>query len=220
MFPEGHPYRWPVIGSMADLSAANIEDVREFFRMYYAPNNATIVVAGDVKAADVRKQVEQWFGDIPSGPEVKRGSAPAFKLESDVHGVLEDRVQLPRVYNAWHSTPTFAEDDAALQVMGEILASGKSSRLYKRLVYELEIANQVSAYQDAGRLDGKFVVYTTARPGHTLEELQKVVDEEVAKLAASGPTQREMDRVRNSIEAEFIDAMEQVGGFGGKADQL
>jgi zinc protease len=220
LFPEGHPYRWPVIGSMADLSAATLEDVRDFFRMYYVPNNATMVIAGDVDPARVRKQVEAWFGDIPAGPEIKRGSAPAFRLEADVHGTLEDRVQLPRVYHAWHSTPNFAPDDAALQVLGQLLAAGKSSRLYRRLVYELQIANQVTAYQDAGRMDGKFVVFATARPGHTLDEVQKVLDEELAKLAASGPTPREMDRVRNAIEAEFVGAMEQVGGFGGKANQL
>jgi zinc protease len=220
LFPEGHPYRWPVIGSMADLSAATLEDVRDFFRMYYVPNNATMVIAGDVDPARVRKQVEAWFGDIPAGPEFKRGSAPAFRLEADVHGTLEDRVQLPRVYHAWHSTPNFAPDDAALQVLGQLLAAGKSSRLYRRLVYELQIANQVTAYQDAGRMDGKFVVFATARPGHTLDEVQKVLDEELARLAASGPTPREMDRVRNAIEAEFIGAMEEVGGFGGKANQL
>ncbi len=220
MYPEGHPYRWPVIGSMDDLSAASIDDVREFFKTYYTPNNATIVIAGDIKPADARKLAETWFGGIPRGPEVQRTETPGFALEADVHGVLEDRVQLPRVYNAWHSTATFAPDDAALTVLSQILAGGKSSRLYKRLVYEMQIANQVTSYQDAGRRDGKFVVYATARPGHTLNELQGVLDEEMKRIAEAPPSQREMDRVLNAFEAEFVGSMESVGGFGGKANQL
>jgi zinc protease len=220
LYPDNHPYHWPVIGSMADLSAASIEDVREFFRKYYAPNNATLCIGGDIQPADARKLVERWFGDIPRGPELTRPVVPAFTLPSDVYGTLEDRVQVPRVYDAWHSTKTWAPDDAAIQVMTEVLAGGKTSRLYKRLVYELQIANQVVAYQDAGRLDGKIVLFATARAGHDLNELQNVINEEVKKLAASGPTTRELERVKNSIEAEFIGAMEQVGGFGGKTNQL
>jgi zinc protease len=220
LYPEGHPYRWPVIGSMADLSAASIEDVREFFKTYYAPNNATMVIAGDIDPKRARTLMEQYFGDLPRGPKITRRAAPDFTLAQDVHGTLEDRVQLPRVYHAWHSTRAFAADDAALQTLGDVLAGGKSSRLYKRLVYELQIASQVAAYQDAGKLDGKFVVFATARPGHTLDELQKVIDEEIARLAAEGPTARELERSKNSTEAQFIGAMEQVGGFGGKANQL
>lgn len=220
LYPAEHPYHWPVIGSMADLSAATIEDVREFFTKYYAPNNATVCIAGDIRPAETRRLVESWFGDIPRGPGITRPDAPAFTLPADVHATLEDRVQVPRVYNAWHSTKSWAGDDAALQVMGQVLAGGKTSRLYKRLVYDLQIANQVAAYQDAGRLDGKFVIFSTARPGHGLNELQRVIDDEVGRLAAAGPTPRELERVKNSIEAEFIGGMERVGGFGGKANQL
>jgi len=134
--------------------------------------------------------------------------------------VLEDRVQLPRIYNAWHSTRTFGPDDAALTVLSQILAGGKSSRLYRRLVYEMQIANQVTSYQDAGRRDGKFVVFATARPGHNLNELQQVFDQEMKRIAEAPPSQREMDRVLNAFEAEFVGSMESVGGFGGKANQL
>jgi zinc protease len=220
LYPEGHPYRWPVIGSMEDLSAASIDDVREFFKTYYTPNNATIVIAGDIQLATAKKLAETWFGDIPKGPEIKRSETPKFSLEKDVHGVLEDRVQLPRIYNAWHSTPNFAPDDAALTVLSQILAGGKTSRLYKRLVYELQIANQVTSYQDAGRRDGKFIVYATARPGHNLTELQTVIDQEMKKIAEAPPSAREMDRVLNAFEAEFVGSMESVGGFEGKANQL
>jgi zinc protease len=164
--------------------------------------------------------VASWFGDVPRGPEITRPTVAPFRLEDDVYGTLEDRVQVPRVYDAWHSTRVWAPDDAALDVLGRVLAGGKTSRLYKRLVYELQIANQVAAYNDAGRLDGKFMVIATARPDHDLGELQRVIDEEIQRLAADGPTDRELTRVRNSVEASFIGAMETVGGFRGKANQL
>jgi zinc protease len=220
LYPETHPYHWPVIGSMADLSAATLEDVRSFFKHYYTPNNATMAIAGDINPKQARALAEKYFGDVPRGPEVQRRTPPAFALPADVYGTLEDRVQLPRVYDAWHSVRNFHDDDAALDALGNILAQGKSSRLYKRLVYELQIANQVVGYQDANRLDGMFELFATARPGHDLNELQRVIDEEVRKMAESGPTPRELDRVKNGIEAQFLGAMERVGGFGGKANQL
>jgi zinc protease len=145
---------------------------------------------------------------------------PPVALADDVHQTLEDKVQLPRVYDAWHSVKGFAPDDAALDAVGEILASGKSARLYQRLVYELEIATQVSAYQNGGKLDGKFVVSATAKPGHDLGQLQRVIDEEIQKLAGEGPTERELGRFRNAMQAQFIDVLEHVGGFSGRANQL
>ena len=149
-----------------------------------------------------------------------RPDVPAFTMPADAYATLEDRVQLPRVYNAWHSVRAFADDDAALNALGDILAGGKSSRLYRRLVYELQIATQVTAFQDAGRLDGKFEILSTARPGHDLNEIQRVIDEEVRRMAETGPTARELERVQNADEAQFLDGMERVGGFGGKANQL
>jgi zinc protease len=220
LFPAEHPYSWPTIGSMADLQAATLADVHQFFRTYYAPNNATIVIAGDIDPRRVRPLVERYFGDIPRGPAFERRPAPEFELAETVHHTMEDRVQLPRVYNAWHTVRAFAGDDAALDVLADILAEGKSSRLYRRLVYELQIASDVSAFQNGGRLDGMLQVSATARPGHDLGELQRVVDEEIRRLAESGPTRREVERVLNSTEAEFLDAMERVGGFDGKADRL
>jgi len=220
LYPPAHPYSWPVIGSMADLNAASLQDVQEFFRHYYTPNNATIAIGGDVHFAEVRRAVERWFGDIPRGPAVTRTPPPEVSLPADVYGTLEDRVQLPRVYDTWHTVKGFAPDDAALDVLTSILTSGKSSRLYKRLVYQLQIATQVRAFQDGGRIDGKLEIVATARPGHDLNELQRVIDEEVRTLAESGPTQREVERVQNATEAQFLDQMERVGGFGGKANQL
>ena len=217
VYPADHPYHWPVIGSMADLNAASIEDVRQFSREYYTPNNATTVVAGDVTVSQVRGLMRRWFGALVRGPVVKRTPPPAVSLPADVYATLEDRVQLPRVYDTWHTVKAFAPDDAALDVLADILADGMASRLYKRLVYELQIATQVSAFQDGGRIDGKFEIVATARPGHTLGELATVIDREVRTLADSGPTPREVERVRNGNEASFLDRLERVGG---KANQL
>jgi zinc protease len=220
LYPAGHPYSWPVIGSMADLSAASLDDVKGFFKNYYTPNNAVMSIAGDINPAETRRLVERYFGAVPRGPEVKRATPAPFALGADSAGVIEDRVQVPRVYDAWHTLKGFAPDDAALNVAAQILGGGKSSRLYKRLVYELEIASNVFAYQDGRRMDGEFLVVATARPGHGLDELQKVIVAEVRRLAEGGPTPRELEQVVNSVEAEFLNGMQKIGGFGGIADQL
>jgi zinc protease len=205
---------------MADLQAATLEDVRQFFQMYYTPNNATLAIAGDITARDARQLVQRYFGDIPRGPAVTRTPPPPVQVAGVVGAVLEDRVQLPRVYDAWHTVKAFSVDDATLDVLANVLAGGRSSRLYRRLVYDLQIATDVVAFQDGSRIDGKFEVYATARPGHDLGELQRVIDEEVGKLADQGPTPREVERAQNTVEAQFLSRMERVGGFGGKADQL
>jgi zinc protease len=220
LYPPSHPYSWPVIGSMADLSAATLEDVRGFFRTYYTPNNATLSIAGDIAPRAARQLAERYFGEIPRGPTVTRPTTPPVALTADVLATLEDRVQLPRVYKAWHTVKAFAPDDAALDVLANVLAGGRSSRLYRRLVYELQIASDVVAFQDGSRLDGKFELWVTARPGHALPELQRVIDEEVRKVAEAGPTTREVERAQNTFEAQFLSRMERVGSFGGKADQL
>jgi len=220
LYPPNHPYHWPVIGSMKDLDAATLEDVRRFFQTYYTPNNSTIAIAGDISADEARTLVQRYFGDIPRGPAVSRTPPPPVHLTADVAAVLEDRVQLPRVYNAWHTVKAFADDDAALDVVANVLAGGRSSRLYRRLVYDLQIATDVVAFQDGNRLDGKFEIFATARPGHELAELQRAIDDELGKLAEGGPTAREVERARNTFEAQFLSRMERVGGFGGKADQL
>jgi len=218
LYPPGHPYSWPVIGSLTDLQAASIEDVRNFFRTNYAPNNATIAIAGAITPAEARRLAEKWFGDIPRGPaEPARNNPPAFSLGADVYHTMEDRVQLPRVYDAWHTVRSFADDDAALSVLSDILARGRSSRLYKRLVYDTQVATQVTAYEDGLKMDGSFRLYATARPGHDLNELQREIDAQIRILADSGPTAREVQRVQNQTEAQFLGQMETVLG---KADQL
>jgi zinc protease len=217
LYPAAHPYSWSVIGSMTDLSAASLEDTKNFFRQYYAPNNATLVVAGDVRADSVRALVRRYFGPIARGPAIARPTVPAVSRAADTAAVLEDRVQLPRLYYSWHTVKGYAADDAALQVLSYVLAGAKNSRLTQKLVYDLQLATAVRAAQDGKRLDGDFGIIATARPGHALPELQKVIDAELARLAAEGPTVRELEQAKNSTEASFLDALEQVSS---KADQL
>jgi zinc protease len=217
LYPAAHPYSWSVIGSMTDLSAASLEDTKNFFRQYYAPNNATLVIAGDVRADSVRALVRQYFGPIARGPAIARPTVPAVSRAADTAAVLEDRVQLPRLYYSWHTVKGYAADDAALQILSYVLAGAKNSRLTQKLVYDLQLATAVRAAQDGKRLDGDFGIIATARPGHALPELQKVIDAELARLAAEGPTVRELEQAKNSTEASFLDALEQVSS---KADQL
>ncbi len=218
LYPAGHPYSWPVIGSLADLQAASIEDVRNFFRTYYAPNNATIVIAGAVNTAQARQLAEKWFGEIPrAAAEPQRNHPAPFTIARDTFATLEDRVQLPRVFNAWHTVRAFGDDDAALSVLSDILAGGRSSRLYRRLVYETQIATQVGAYHDALKMDGSFRLSATARPGHDLNELQREIDAQIRLIADSGVSAREVQRIQNQTEAQFLGSMETVLG---KADQL
>ncbi|HET9832684.1 MAG TPA: pitrilysin family protein [Vicinamibacterales bacterium] len=220
LYPEGHPYHWPVIGYMPDLTAASYEDVVEFNKKYYAPSNASLVVAGDIDPVATRKLVEKWFGDIKPGPEPERMTVPGVALTGVTKKTVTDKVQLPRIYLAWLTPPHFAPGDAALDMVADALAGGKNSRLYKRLVYDMQIAQDVQAYQASQQLSSYFLIQATARPGHTVDELIKVIDEEIAKLQTVTPDAHETERSINTIEASFFKRMEQVGGFGGKADQL
>ncbi|HEX7024394.1 MAG TPA: pitrilysin family protein [Gemmatimonadales bacterium] len=217
LYPKGHPYSWTVIGSMQDLSAASLEDVKNFFRKYYAPNNAVIVVAGDVKPDEVKALVRKYFADIPRGPAITRPTVPAFTLARDTVGMVEDRVQLPRLYYNWHTIKGGTADDAVLDLVAYLLTGARNSRLTQKLVYDLQIATGASAFQDSKRLDGDFTVLATARPGHALPELQRVIDAELRRLADEGPTQRELDQAKNSIEAQFLGALESTNR---KADQM
>jgi zinc protease len=220
LYPEGHPYHWPVIGYMADLTAASYDDVVAFFKKYYTPANASLVVAGDLDPAAARTLVEKWFGDVKPGAPVEPMTIPGVALTSVQKKTIEDAVQLPRLYLAWLTPPHLAPGDAALDVVSDVLAGGKNSRLYKRLVYDMQIAQSVSASQNSQALSSFFLVEATPRPGHTVDELEKVIDEEIASLQKEPPSAHELERSFNQIEASFYNRMERVGGFGGKADQL
>jgi len=220
LWPSNHPYSWPTIGYMEDLTAASYEDVVEFFKKYYAPNNASLVIAGDIDFDRTRALVEKWFGEIARGAVVEPIAPPAAILTGVQKKTLTDKVALPRLYLAWLTPRFYAPGDSALDITSSVLAGGKNSRLYKRLVYDMQIAQDVSAFQQSAALGSQFQIVATARSGHTAEELKTVIDEELDRLRRDGPDPREVQRAINQMEASFYERMEKVGGFGGKADQL
>jgi len=213
LYPRTHPYSWPVIGSMADLSAASLADVQNFFRTYYAPNNATLTIAGDFDPAAVKKMVAQYFGSIPRGPEVKRRlTVPAVVIPRDTFLVLEDKVQLPRVFYTWHSVKGFSKDDAALDILAQVVANDKNSRLYKKLVYDLQVAQNVRAFQDGSRLDGKFQIDVTPKPGQKVADIDRIVQTEIANVISGGISPRELQRAQNLYKASFLNRLASVLG--------
>lgn len=217
LYPPDHPYHWPTIGSMADLDAASMEDIEQFFRTYYAPNNATLAVAGAVDVETLRPLVEKYFGAIPAGPPVPPVEAPPAALEADRYEVLEDAVQLPRLYMAWHSPAFFADGDAELDLAATVLTDGKVSRLRRLMVHEKQIAQDVQAFQNSGQLGSSFFIVATGRPGTSLADLEAMIRAELAAIASDGIEPREIERARNKIETAFVDALQ---GVEGKADRL
>jgi zinc protease len=220
LFPKGHPYHGVVIGSHEDIQAAKLDDVREFFRQYYAPNNATIAIAGDIDKAATKKLVEKYFGTLKRGPAVPPVKVNTAPITAEKRIVVEDRIELPRVYMAWITPPFFKDGDADADIVAGVLGQGRSSRLYKKLVYEKQIAQSVNAYQYSLMLGSVFAIEATARPGHTLQELEAVIEEELEAMRTKGPTPAEIDRVRNVLETRIFSGLQLVGGFGGVADQL
>jgi zinc protease len=217
LYPPDHPYHWPTIGSMADLSAASFEDVVKFFRTYYLPNNASLVIAGDIDPVKTKANVEYWFSDVKAGIPVPPQPAPAAYLSAEKRIVQEDKVQLPRLYMAWLTPAEFAPGDAELDILANVLAGGKNARLYKRLVYDLQIAQDVSAFQVSSRLGSTFRIISTARTGHTLSEIERVIQEEINRVKKEPPTARELGRAVNQFEASFLNRLENIGR---KADLL
>jgi len=219
LFPEQHPYNWPTIGSVDDLRAMRLEDVQAFFRTYYHPSNASLTLAGDIETDRAFDLAERYFGDLPGGsrPEPVRASA---ELRHEVRLLLEDRVEMPRLYMAWLSPAMYAEGDAEMDLVGDLLANGKTSRLYRTLVYERRVALDVSAYQSSRELGGFFLLVATAAPGQSLAEIEPLIGIELQALIESGPSESEMERARAQVEAHFIYRLQTVGGFGGKSDQL
>ncbi len=220
LYPPKHPYHWPTIGSMKDLSAASFKDVVDFFKSYYGPNNASLVIAGDIDIAATKQAAAKWFRDVPAGPAVPPLDVAKAQLTVEKRLFMYDNVQLPRLYMQWHSPRGFAPGDAEMDVVANILAGGKNSRLHKRLVYDLQIAQDVNAYQYSQQLGGVFSIEVTARSGHTLAEIETLVQEEINKVKSEPPTVREVQRAVNQYEAGFLARLERVGGFGGKADLL
>jgi zinc protease len=219
LFPPDHPYHWMTIGETADLKAATFEDVRAFFQTYYHPANASLVVAGDVETDDALERVRMHFEEVPAGATPSPVEAEA-QPTSEKRLLLEDRVELPRLYLSWHSPAMFTDGDAEMDLLSDLIANGKVSRLYRSLVYQRRIATEVMAFQNSREVSGFWQVVATAAPGHTLEELDAAISAEMSSLIADGPTAEEMTRAHAQVEAQFVYRLQTLGGFGGKADQL
>jgi zinc protease len=219
-FPAGHPYSWTVIGSMDDLNAASLEDVQQWFRDYYGAANAVICIAGDIDPETARQKVEKYFGDIPSGPPLTRQQTWIAKRSGTHRQKTEDRVPQARLHMVWNIPEYGAPDATYLDLTTDVLAQGKNSRLYKRLVYEDQIATDVSAYLDSREIAGQVVIRATAQPGGDLAKVEAAIQDELAKFLKDGPTAAELERAKTQHRARFLRGIERIGGFGGKSDIL
>jgi zinc protease len=221
LYEPDHPYSWMTIGAAEDIRAARLEDVRAFFQTYYRPRNASLALAGNVDTGAAFELAAKYFGEIEAGdeppPVAARQPAP---ITVERRLLLEDRVELPRLYLCWHSPSLFGKDDAELDLVAEVLASGKTSRLYQTLVYQQRMATEIAASQNSRELGGFFQIIATAAPGRTLGELERAISAAISQLAAEGPTAQEIERCLAQAEANFVFRLQTVGGFGGKSDQL
>ena len=220
LFPPGHPYYGNVIGSHDDIQAVRLDDVNRFFRQYYAPNNASLAIVGDIDVAETKKLVERYFGTLRRGAAVPPIKADTPRITAERRRVVPSRVELPRVYMTWLTPSIFQPGDADAAIAAQVLGGGRASRLYKKLVYERQIAQTVVAFQESLTLGSMFRIQVTARPGHTVEELERAIDEEVAALRAAPPSAAEIAQARNTMETGIIGGLERLGGFGGVADRL
>lgn len=220
MYPSDHPYSHAVLGSMEDLSNASLEDVQDFFKLYYTPNNASLCIAGDFDPDQAKSWVEKYFGPIPPGEPIERLETWVPRLDEVKRASATDKVNLPRLYMQWHTPAYYAPGDAECDLLASILASGKSSRLYKTLVYDLQIAQDVSAYQSSGEISSVFNIVVTAKEGHTLEEIEREVDAILTDLLSNGFTEEELARVKTTWESGFVRGLQTIGGFRGRASKL
>ena len=219
-FPEGHPYSWSVIGSMEDLNAATLDDVHQWFKDYYGAANAVLVLAGDIDVETAKEKVTKYFADIGPGKPLKKQEAWVAKRNETKRATMEDRVPAARVYKVWNTAQMGTADSKYLELFADILANGKNSRLYERLVYEEQIASSVGAFQYGRTLAGQFMITADAKAGVELEQIEAIINEELERLINEGPTQAELQRTKFSNTANFVRRAEKVGGFGGKSDIL
>jgi zinc protease len=219
-YPAGHPYSHTVIGSMEDLDSASLDDVREWFKSYYTPSNAVLVLAGDVTASQAREKVCRYFGAIPPGPPVAHQRSWIAKMTGEHRELVEDRVPQGRIYKIWNVPGYGSRSADQLRLIASLLSSGKNSRLYKRLVYDDQIATQVAVYLDEREIGSQFVIVATARQAEDLRKVERALDEEMTRFLEEGPHDRELERVKMQSYAGFVRGVERIGGFGGKSDIL
>jgi zinc protease len=220
LYPIGHPYNTDVIGEHTDLTASTVEDVKDFFRTYYSPNNMSLVIAGDFDPAEAKRLVEKYFGTIPPGPALDRPARSTVQLNGEKVVEVRDRVPLERTYFSWHTPAYFEPGDAELELAATILVDGLSARLTKALVYDRQLASGVAGFNSGQPLGGNFTLFATGRPGANMSEIEQVIGAEIARLAKEGPTAAELDRAKTKWESGFISGLESIGGFGGKSDRL
>jgi len=220
LYPPDHPYHWLTIGQAEDLRAATLEDVRAFFQTYYHPANASLAIAGDIAADEAFALVRQYFEEIPAGERPTLQKLPPAAIASEQRLLIEDRVELPRIYMVWHTPALFADGDAELDLISEIFAGGKTSRLYRTLVYDARLATEIATSQNSRELGSFFQVVATAAPRRLLSELERAINREFEQFIAHGPDERELERAMAQAEAHFVQRLQTVGGFGGKSDQL
>lgn len=219
-YPANHPYAHTVIGSMEDLNAAALDDVKDWFKNYYGAANATLVLAGDIDAQTAFEKVKTYFGDIPSGPPIATQDVWIAKRSGTHRQEVQDRVPQARIYKVWNIPQWGSAEADYLQLVSSVLADGKTSRLFKRLVYDEQIATDVSSYLDSREIAGQFYIEATAKPGEDLQKVEKAIDEELAKFLTDGPTEKELERVKTQYVSHFVRGVERIGGFGGKSDIL
>ena len=219
LFPKTHPYYASVIGSHADIQSIKLDDVRKFFKAYYSPNNASLVIAGDIDRAKTKALVEKYFGSLARGPDAPPVNVVTPPIASERRLVVQDRIELQRVYMGWLTSPAYKAGDAELDAAAQVLGGGKASRLYKKLVYELQLAQDVQASQYSTQLASIFSIQVTARPGRTAQELEAAIDAELERFRREGPDAKELERARNSLETSLVTSIEKLGGFG-LADRL
>lgn len=210
LYPEGHPYSWSTIGFIKDIESYTLEDVQNFFKKYYSPDNACLVVAGDFENEEAVKLIEKYFENIPAYNSKALIDTPKTFLDKNIFIEHKDNVQLDRIYLAWHSDLIFGNDDAALEVAADILSGTKNSRLYKKLVFDLQIAQDVVAYQHSGKFGGHFMIISTARQGFSLDQIKQVISDEINQLIEKGVEQKELEKSKNGIKANFIYSMQNL----------
>ena len=219
-YPVGHPYSWTVIGSMTDLDAASLSDVQEWFKTYYGPNNVTVVIAGDITPEVARAKVEKYYGDIPPGPPIAKQEVWIAKRTGTHRGWVQDRVPQARLYRVWNVPEFGSSEEAQLDMAAAVLGQGKTSRLYKRLVYKDQIATSATATDDTNEIGGQFDFTLTANPGEELSKVEKAADEELQNFLKNGPTAAELQLAKTQILGNYARIVERIGGFGGKSDLL
>ena len=208
LYPASNPYSWPVVGYISDLQAASLEDVKNFFRLYYAPSNATISVVGDFDPAQAKQWIAKYFSDLPRGKTITRPAVSPPRLTTEKRLVFEDRVQIPRLYIRWPTVGAKHDDTYALQGLAQILSGGRTARLTKALVYDRQAAAQVQASQIPREHLGDFGIVVIPRPGHTLTEIESIADSVIARLKQEGPTAEELERAKAGIEFQFVQGLE------------